>query len=289
MKYYNNGKNEKRFREDEPIPNGWIVGRIVSTITTKNMIWINNGVVEKFCDKDNIPDGFTVGRINKNFLSREKYDEIKSKHGHWYTNGDVEMILYDDDDIPCGFKRGRRNASVESREKMRSSHMGLHHTEETKIKISLHSNNNRQKAKETCLKKYGVEFYSNREKEYETKKKNNSFNSSSKEEMYYLSLCDKYGKENIIRNYKCDLYPYRCDFYIVTENKFIELNLHWTHGGMRFDENNICCVEKLNEWKEKAKTSKFYQNAIETWTTRDKNKIETALKNKLNYETIYKL
>lgn len=86
MKYYNNGKNEKRFREDEPIPNGWVAGRIVSTITTKNMIWINNGVVEKFCDRDNIPEGFTSGRINKNFLSREKYDEIKNKIETALTN-----------------------------------------------------------------------------------------------------------------------------------------------------------------------------------------------------------
>ena len=45
--------------------------------------------------------------------------------------------------------------------------------------------------------------------------------------------------------------------------------------------------KKLNKWKEKAKTSKFYQTAIYVWTDLDVRKRECAKKNNLNFEVIY--
>lgn len=42
-------------------------------------------------------------------------------------------------------------------------------------------------------------------------------------------------------------------------------------------------MKLLANWQEKAKTSKFYAKAIETWTIRDVLKLETAIKNNLNY------
>ena len=46
--------------------------------------------------------------------------------------------------------------------------------------------------------------------------------------------------------------------YIVSEDKFIEFQGHWTHGKKPFNPEEKDCQEKLNKWKEKAKTSKFY-------------------------------
>lgn len=46
-------------------------------------------------------------------------------------------------------------------------------------------------------------------------------------------------------------------------------------------------IKYLNEWAEKSKTSKFYETAIEVWTTRDVLKYETAKMNHLNYLSIY--
>ena len=43
----------------------------------------------------------------------------------------------------------------------------------------------------------------------------------------------------------------------------------------------------LNKWKEKAKTSKFYSNAIVVWTKLDVQKRTIALKNNLKYYVIY--
>lgn len=102
------------------------------------------------------------------------------------------------------------------------------------------------------------------------------------------NCCLKNENKTIYRNYKDrDRYPFYCDFYIVEDDLFIELNAHWTHGGKPFDENDEECIKQLQEWREKAKTSKFYENAIETWTVRDVKKLETAKKNRINYKTIY--
>ena len=99
---------------------------------------------------------------------------------------------------------------------------------------------------------------------------------------------NKYGEQDVIRQYQSDpRYPFACDFYIKSLDLFVELNLTWTHGGKQFvgSEEDLA---KLAIWQEKAKHSKFYENAIETWTIRDVIKIQTAAKNNLNYKVYYK-
>ena len=125
-------------------------------------------------------------------------------------------------------------------------------------------------------------------KQYETKKKNNSFNTSTPEEKFYNYLVEKFSKNDIIRQYSTDKrYPFNCDFYIKSLDLFIELNFTWTHGGHRFDANNLDDIKKLEDWQEKALTSDYYKNAIETWVVRDQKKYKTAKENKLNYLVFY--
>ena len=137
--------------------------------------------------------------------------------------------------------------------------------------------------------KIGVQKCSKKtiEKRQNTMRERGTFNSSKQEDEYYLELCEQYGEENIIRQYKEERYPFSCDFYIISEDLFIELNRCWTHGGMPFEENNEECLKKLALWQEKAETSKFYKNAIYTWTDLDVRKIKTAKENNLNYKVIY--
>ena len=158
---------------------------------------------------------------------------------------------------------------------------GTKHTEEHKRKIG---DSNRGKPKRKLSEQQLLIKLS---KEYITKKKNNSFNTSSSELELYKKLCEENKTKTIYRNYKCERYPFYCDFYIKEDDLFIELNAHWTHGGKPFDEKDADCIRQLNEWKEKAKTSKFYEEAIKTWTVRDVNKRIVAEKNKLNYKVIY--
>lgn len=180
-----------------------------------------------------------------------------------------------------------------------------------------------RKQKETCLIKYGTENYieskdfkeKSKQTLYEnygvyspmqssiikskynwndivnkmniTKRQNNTFNKSKTEEDFYMILIDKYGQDNVIRQYRSTEYPYNCDFYIKSLNLYIECTFHWTHGGHEFDKNNPSDIEKLNEWKNKAKSSKYYKNAIKTWTIRDVEKKNIAKNNDLNYVVIY--
>ena len=118
---------------------------------------------------------------------------------------------------------------------------------------------------------------------------NNSFNTSKPEELYYKKLLNSYSVEDIVRQYLSDIYPFKCDFYIKSEDKYIELNLHWTHGGKPYNPNDIECQNQLLKWQEKAKTSHFYENAIYNWTVRDVNKRNIAKTNNLNYVEIFKI
>ena len=88
---------------------------------------------------------------------------------------------------------------------------------------------------------------------------------------------------NLKTQYRSKEYPFNCDFYIPSLNLYIEYNGTWLHGDKFFDKSDIKDLEKLNQWTEKSKNSKFYKNAIETWTVRDINKLETVIKNNLNY------
>lgn len=186
--------------------------------------------------------------------------------------------------------------------------LGKHHTEETKKKISITKNNKSIEekklieAKRMASRKYTTPWNKGKHtgawtaeqkaiilaKQYKTKKQNASFNSSKAEENYYRKLCLKYGQENVIRQYSSDSrYPFNCDFYIKSKDLFIELNLSWTHGGHPFSQQNKADLIKLNSWKEKAKASEYYKNAIETWTVRDVKKHQAVKINKLNYIEYY--
>ena len=124
---------------------------------------------------------------------------------------------------------------------------------------------------------------------FKTKKERHTENTSNPEKIFYKELCKIFGEWDVVRQYKNKKkYPWHCDFYIKSKNLFIELNLHWTHGDMIYNPNNKECQERLEQWKEKAKVSKFYQASIENWTIRDLNKIQKAIDNNLHYMLIYK-
>lgn len=162
----------------------------------------------------------------------------------------------------------------------------------------------REKMKKTFLSRYGVENYAQsrefkqlfndkdwvqgiQQKIHDTKKQNNSFNISKPEEDYYQYLLTQYEKDDVIRQYMEDRYPYNCDFYIISEDLFIECNYSWTHGFKQFDENNKKDLELLSMWKSKSNGNDYYANAIYTWTDLDVRKRKIAKENNLNIKFIY--
>lgn len=159
---------------------------------------------------------------------------------------------------------------------------------------------NREKFKQTNIERYGAVHYTKTkqylekyklkekeilEKQYLTKKKNHTFNSSKPEERLYQLLIENFGVKNIERQYRSNFYPYNCDFYVKSIDCYIELQGNWTHGGHPY--NGEKDNEKLKGWMEKSKTSRYYRNAIETWTVRDVEKRKVAKKNNLRYIEIF--
>ena len=155
----------------------------------------------------------------------------------------------------------------------------------------------KDKIKQTCLKRYGVEhpmkldFYKSKVNAaiYESKKKNHTFNTSKPEENGYKLLYNKFGFCNVKRQYRTELYPFACDFYIKSLDLYIEFNFYWTHGKHKFDSNNKDDVDKLNDLKIKYNNGEhpLYKGAIITWAKSDPKKFNTAKKNNLNYLAFY--
>lgn len=148
----------------------------------------------------------------------------------------------------------------------------------------------KERRNEVLQNKYGVNYaFSN--KDIQKRALEASLQSSSSkskaEDAIYEELCCIYGKENIIRQYKSNMYPFHCDFYIQSEDLYIEYQGSWTHGTMPYVEGDTACVQQLQLWEEKAVNSDYYKDAIETWTYRDVIKRETAYKYNLNYIEIW--
>lgn len=154
----------------------------------------------------------------------------------------------------------------------------------------------KQKSKETCLQKYGYEYALQvpfiREKGYLTMKQNGNFVTSKLEQC----LMNYMNKNNIIykREFKSELYPFKCDFYLVNYDLYIEIQGHWHHGYndktkeyVKYGKDIQKTYELMNLWKQKAIYSQSYKDAIEVWSKRDVIKREIAQKNNLNYLEIF--
>lgn len=66
---------------------------------------------------------------------------------------------------------------------------------------------------------------------------------------------------------------------------YIEINGNWTHSKHPYNADNKEDIQQLNEWK--SKNTKYYDNAIYTWTILDVKKQYIAKQNNLNYLVIY--
>lgn len=149
------------------------------------------------------------------------------------------------------------------------------------------------KTKQTCLNKYGVtsamKLPITVDKVGNTKKMNGTWSTSKPEEDMYVLLLDKFGVDDVERQYKDVRYPFHCDFYIKSLDLFIELNATWLHGGHWFDCESFEDIEILNVWKSRLNAGKrFYEVAIDVWTVRDVKKRKIAIKNNINYVVFWK-
>lgn len=169
----------------------------------------------------------------------------------------------------------------------------------------------KSKTTETNKKKYGKEYYTQtkgwrdkfldnkyvegiQNKILTTKKKNGTLIISKQEAMVGTLLDNKFGI--VKRQYRSEQYPFNCDFYIPSEDLYIEYNGNWTHGNEPFDSNSEKQKQQLQLWKIKSKElnweqkqKEYYENAIYVWTDLDVRKRETAKKNALNWMEFFNI
>lgn len=157
----------------------------------------------------------------------------------------------------------------------------------------------KQKYKQTCNTKYGVDNVSQlqeiKDKKDATMLINHTYAKSEPEDNLYFWLVKIFGKEDVFHQYNTkifensDRYPFKCDIYIKHLDMFIEVNLYFTHGGHPFNKENKCDIVKIKKWKTLAEkyNSDKYRNAIENWTIRDPLKIKTAKEHNLNYVMLW--
>ena len=187
--------------------------------------------------------------------------------------------------------------SVEIQEKMKTTSLeryGVEYytqTEEYRQRVKSKKEEKISRLREYFRSTYGVDWIT-QSKEFidkcnKSKYKNNSFNSSKPEEEVRELLIEIFGEDDVKCQYKESRYPFECDFYIKSRDLFIECNFHWTHMFHPFNKDDEEDINKLTVLKEKAKTSKFYENAVQVWTVRDVNKRIYAGKNHLNYIMFY--
>lgn len=156
----------------------------------------------------------------------------------------------------------------------------------------------KDKMKETCLKRYGVDNYRKTDeciqKIFLSKKLNGTVTSSSYEEKGFKWLAETYGEENIIRQYVDTRYKnpqnghlYHCDFYLKNLDIFIEFQIYWAHGPHPFNKDSKEDQKILSDLKLKAINKPIYNRGIKEWTEIDVTKRETAKKNNLKYIEIF--
>lgn len=129
------------------------------------------------------------------------------------------------------------------------------------------------------------------EKSFNTYKKNHPDGKSNIEKSTSDFLSNTFGKHNVISQYKSDVYPFHCDFYIVSLDTYIEIQGHQSHGSHPYNDTNINDINKVKIWKSKCNYDKpnQYNKFIEVWTKRDVKKRQSAIYNKLNYIEIFSI
>ena len=126
------------------------------------------------------------------------------------------------------------------------------------------------------------------ERVIDTISKMNSKTSLKKYIQYFILI------DNVIRQYEDDRYKredgykFKCDFYIKSDDLFIEVNYWQGHGPHPFDKDNEDDLKLLVNWEDKRNSGLTqYDSMIKAWTIIDPMKLNIAKKNHLNYLMLY--
>lgn len=275
FEWYTNGVDTIKVKPCQDIPEGYYKGR------TFNYVAWNKGLTKETDER--VKNG--AKKTSESLKGKEPWNKGLTKN----DNISLQVVSKKVSEYRKGKEPWNKGIpmSDESKEKLSKSHMGLPSwakglTKETDERIR------RISEKQKGRKCYVVDWVSAKKKEYETKKKNGTLSNyeSSAEKKFKKYFINMFGEENVKQQYFTDKYPYKCDFYIVSLDLYVEIHhapWHNTHAYNKYSIDDNIELERL-----KNKHSKWYDYEIYTWTDLDVRKLETAKKNNLNFIAIYK-
>ena len=209
--YYTNGIEDKKFADDEDIPEGWYKGRTNHGKGTIGYRWINNGIEKKFISPNaDIPEGWIEGNLpfseeHKQNLSKslkgkkrteEQCQRIKEAHNTEEYKLNIQKTLLEKYGVTNIFLRPdirekalKNAASKESREKARQTNL-----EKLGVEYPMQSKEVLEKSRQTMLEKYGVD--SNFKREDVIQKAVIACHSAEANAKRIQTSLDKYDTEN---------------------------------------------------------------------------------------------
>ena len=261
--------------------------RIAKAEETKKKTNLSRYGVENVFQSKDVLDRLSDDRHSGKF-ARKASDTKELRYGdknynNMSKNKQTKLDRYGDENY---------NNSLKNKDTRISNNGGEYWSKEQRDKLSNTRivNKSQEKAKQTIIAKYGdMSSYYNEmaNKRYETMRKNGTLLSkeTKPEREYYQELLKTYSPEDIIKQYKDERYPFKCDFYIIPEDKFVEIHAFFTHGPHPFDRTNPDDIKLAVQLEDEH--TKWSENILYTWTDLDVRKLETARKNNLNFEAIY--
>ena len=295
--------NIKKYGVKRPLQNKSVYDKMVQTNIDKYST-VNVGLVPEFCEKrrETFEERYGVDNVNVVPGVKEKIQDTNMKRYGGispFSSADVRAKAKETVMRNYGVDNVSRSPAImaKQRQSMKKKY-GVEYPLQSDIIYNkvrqtcmnrydsvspLSSSIVREKIKRTVYDKYGVSNVAQsldvQNKIQTTKRQNGTFNTSNSEDNLYNILCEVFGKDDVMRQYSSDLYPFSCDFYIKSRDMYIELNAHWSHGGHWYNAKNDNAV--LCEWIDKH--TEYYDNAVSVWSQKDVLKRQTAMKNKLNY------
>ena len=105
------------------------------------------------------------------------------------------------------------------------------------------------------------------------------------EAIVYYELVNRFGRDDVYYEYGIHpsdkRYPHNCDFYIRSEDLFIELHAHYSHGNHWFDASNHEDVNRKNQLL--LSQSKNSHQAVRVWCDIDLKKRDDAKRSQIKY------
>lgn len=266
--------------------------------------------VQEKIEKTNL-ERYGVKNVLQNKEIRNKCkNTLREKTGYEYATQNPETRKKVEQ--TCLKKYGVKNASQNKEIKEKSKRVNLEHygieipmqldVFKEKVKVTKlerygdENYNNKEKIKQTSLERYGYEnpMQDPRiiEKVWATKKARGNTNTSKSEDKIAEIIRKSYP--DMLRNHSTNLYPFACDFYIPSQDLYIEYQGHQSHNKEPYDASNPEHQQIIEMWRARAEQKRAegkkytqYDTYISIWTQRDPKKRQVAAENHLNWHEFF--